>query len=200
MTAMKKFFIPWLAGCLVIAAGLLPDRAQSDTSAATTAMTAHDGQHDFDFEFGTWKTHVSLLKQPLTGSKTWVDYDGITVVHKVWNGLANLVELDMKNASSHLQLASFRLYDPASRQWNLYVTNRRSGTFGVPNVGGFTNGRGVFYDKETLDGKPITVRFVITPRSADAIHFEQAFSADDGKTWETNWIADDTRIKDHSKI
>ncbi|RDS85139.1 hypothetical protein DWU98_02900 [Dyella monticola] len=172
--------------------------AQSSTKtpmpADAVSPAPRDGQHDFDFEFGKWNTHVSMLAHPLTGSKTWVDYTGITVDHKIWNGVANLVELDMKNASSHLMLASLRLYNPATHQWGLYVVNSRSGTLGTPTLGGFAHGRGVFYDKETWDGKPIVVRFVITPRSADAIHFEQAFSADEGKTWETNWIADDTRI------
>ncbi|RUL71123.1 hypothetical protein EKH80_19155 [Dyella choica] len=169
---------------------------QSASNAGTTVAAERDGQHDFDFEFGRWKTHLSRLNRPLAGSKDWTEYDGISVVHKVWDGQANLLELDMKNAASHARVASFRLYNPVTRQWGLYFVNSRSGTIGVPTVGGFSNGRGVFYDKETLDGKPILVRFVITPRSSDAIHFEQAFSADDGKTWETNWIADDTRIRD----
>lgn len=71
--------------------------------------------------------------------------------------------------------------------------HRRGGELGVPTVGGFKDGRSEFYDHETWDGRPIVVRFVITPRGPDAIHFEQAFSTDDGKTWELNWIADDTR-------
>jgi hypothetical protein len=66
---------------------------------------------------------------------------------------------------------------------------------GVPTVGGFANGRGVFYDRETWEGKPIVVRFVITPLGSDAVHFVQAFSADHGRTWETNWIADDRLIR-----
>ena len=179
-------------GCVLVALVVM---VWAGTVRAQPANAAQNDGHEFDFEFGTWKTHVSLLKQPLTGSKNWAEYDGVTIVSKVWGGQANLVELDMKNASSHVKLASFRLYNPATHQWGLYVANSRFGTIGVPTVGGFANGRGVFYDKETLDGKPIMVRFVITPRSADAIHFEQAFSADDGKTWETNWIADDTRVK-----
>lgn len=180
-------------GCVL---GVLMCAGCFATASAQSAGAGHDDGHEFHFEFGTWKTHVSMLKQPLTGSKTWAEYDGITIVHKVWSGQANLVDLDMKNASSHLKLASFRLYNPATRQWSLYVANSHSGTLGVPSIGGFADGHGVFYDKEAFDGKPVTVRFVITPRSADAIHFEQAFSVDDGKTWETNWIADDTRMKD----
>ncbi|HUA79869.1 MAG TPA: hypothetical protein VL997_05815 [Dyella sp.] len=167
-------------------------------AAQPASGTPNDG-HEFDFEIGTWKTHVSLLSHPLTGSKTWAEYNGVTVVRKVWDGQANLVELDMKNASSHLQLASLRLYNPATHQWSLNVVNAKSGELGVPTVGAFADGRGVFYDKEVWDGKPIVVRFVIEPRNADAVHFEQAFSADNGKTWEINWIADDTRMKDRSK-
>ena len=49
----------------------------------------HDGQHDFDFEFGTWKTHLKRLQHPLTGSTTWVEYDGTSVVRKIWNGREN---------------------------------------------------------------------------------------------------------------
>ncbi|GLQ90227.1 SGNH/GDSL hydrolase family protein [Dyella flagellata] len=196
MALVNKFRAGCLLGSLIFAAGSVMVWAQSTSRAAAATAAEHDGQHDFNFEFGTWKTHVSLLRHPLTGSKDWAEFDGITVVHKVWNGQANLLELDMHNASSHAHLASFRLYNPATRQWGLYFVNSRVGTIGVPTVGGFTNGRGEFSDKETLDGKPILVRFVITPRSADAIHFEQAFSADNGKTWETNWIADDTRVKD----
>ena len=53
-----------------------------------------DGQHDFDFEIGTWKTHLTRLLHPLTGSTTWVEYDGTSVARKIWDGRANLVELE----------------------------------------------------------------------------------------------------------
>lgn len=185
-------------GMVCVLGGLILAAFSGAASAQSVGNGGHDGQRDFDFEFGTWNTHVSMLAHPLTGSKEWREYNGVSVVHKVWNGAANVVDLDMKNVSSHLQLASFRLYNPSTHQWALYTTSSRSGTLGVPAIGGFADGRGVFFDKETLDGKPILVRFVVAPRSADAIHFEQAFSADDGKTWETNWIADDTRINNQS--
>lgn len=200
MPAAKNYLVLLMACCAMATLSSLETDAQSvPTAISDKANVQRDGQHDFDFEFGTWKTHVSRLAHPLTGSKTWTEYDGTTVVHKVWGGQANLVELDMKNASSHVQLMSLRLYNPATHQWGLYVASSRGGTMGVPTVGSFADGRGVFYDKETWDGKPIVVRFVVTPRSADAVHFEQAFSADDGKTWEMNWIADDTRVADRSR-
>jgi len=159
---------------------------------------ARDGQHDFDFEIGTWTTHVARLVHPLTGSKTWAQYDGTTVVSKVWNGRANLVELEVGGSSGPLELASLRLYNPDSHQWSLNVASSRSGLMSVPTAGEFNNGRGEFFDQETIDGRAILVRFVISDITADSCHFEQAFSADGGRTWEVNWIATDTRVKEGS--
>jgi len=164
--------------------------------AAAGAGALRDGQHDFDFEIGTWKTHVSRLLHPLTGSNVWGQYDGTSVVRKVWNGRANLVELEADGPAGHLELASFRLYNPEAHQWSLNVASSRGGSFGVPTIGEFKNGRGEFYDQETFNGRAILVRFVISAITANSCHFEQAFSADGGKTWEVNWIADDTRVKD----
>jgi hypothetical protein len=165
-------------------------------SALGQRAPVRDGQHDFDFEFGTWKTHLRRLTHPLTGSTTWVEYNGTTVVRKVWDGKANLVELEASGPAGHIEAASWRLYNPDSHQWSLNFANSAGGTVGVPTIGGFTNGRGEFYDQETLNGRAIFVRFVITPVSADSIQFEQAFSDDGGKTWEANWIATDTRLVD----
>lgn len=153
-----------------------------------------DGSHDFDFEIGTWKTHVSRLVHPLSGSKVWAQYDGTSVVSKVWNGRANLVELEADGPQGHLELASFRLYNPQAHQWSLNVASSRGGSFGTPTVGEFKDGRGEFYDQETFNDRAILVRFVISNITPKSCHFEQAFSADGGKTWEVNWIADDTRM------
>ncbi len=159
------------------------------------ASPLRDGRHDFDFEIGTWRTHLTRRVHPLTGSNAWVDYDGTTVVRKVWDGRANLVELAVDGPAGHLEGLSLRLYNPQSRQWSLNFSNSASGTLSQPTVGGFESGRGEFYDQETLDGRAILVRFVIEPTRADSCRFEQAFSEDGGKTWEVNWIATDTRVK-----
>jgi hypothetical protein len=156
------------------------------------ASAAHDGQHDFDFEIGTWKTHLKRLLHPLTGSKDWAEYEGTTTVRKVWNGRANLVELEVDGSAGHIEALSLRLYDPDSRQWSLNFSNSAGGTLGVPSVGEFKGGRGEFIDQETLGSRAILVRFVISRTSPTSCHFEQAFSEDGGLTWELNWIADDT--------
>ena len=156
---------------------------------------ARDGQHDFDFEFGTWKTHVSRLQTPLTGSKTWAEYDGTSVVRKIWDGRAHLVELEIEGPAGRIEGLSLRLYNPESRQWSLNFSNSKLGTLSTPTIGEFKNGRGEFVNQETFNGRAILVRFVITAITADSIRFEQAFSDDGGKTWEVNWIAVDTRVK-----
>jgi len=167
----------------------------AQTSPNSQRPAPRDGSHDFDFEIGKWKTHLRRLIRPLTGSTTWVEYDGTTVVSKVWNGKANLVELDVSGPAGHIEALSLRLYNPESHQWSLNFANSAGGTMAIPTIGEFKNGRGEFYDQETLNGRAILVRFVISDITPNSCHFEQAFSDDGGKTWEVNWIATDTRVK-----
>src|SRR5213083_955492 len=82
------------------------------------AQAKRDGQHDFDFEIGTWKTHVRRRLHPLTGSTTWTEMEGTTVVRKVWNGRGNLVELVADGLAGHFEGLSLRLYNPQSQQWS----------------------------------------------------------------------------------
>lgn len=152
-----------------------------------------DGQHDFDFEIGTWTTRLSRLVGPLTGSTEWIEYTGTTVALSIWDGRANLVELDVEGPSGRIQALSLRLYNPESRQWSLNSASSRSGTLSPPTIGEFKNGRGEFYAQESLNGRAILVRFVISDITPTSCRFEQAFSDDGGATWEVNWIATDTR-------
>ena len=203
MNARKHFRTVLLVCGLVVALQPRHAPAQSGSDAAKTdprqSAQARDGQHDFDFEIGTWKTHLSLLKHPLTGSTTWVEYEGTSVVRKVWNGRANLVELEVEGPAGRLEGLSLRLYNPESRQWSLNFSNSRSGTLSPPSIGEFKDGRGEFYAQETLNGRAILVRFIISDITADSCRFEQSFSDDGGKTWEVNWIAVDTRVKESDR-
>ena len=175
--------------------------AQSNSDASRTNLQQtpkRDGQHDFDFEIGTWKTHLRRLLHPLTGSTTWVEYEGTSVVRKVWNGRANLLELDAAGPAGHFEGLSLRLYNPQSHQWSLNFSNSSGGTLAQPTIGEFKNGRGEFFDQEPFNGRAILVRFVISDITPNSCRFEQAFSDDGGKTWEVNWIAIDTRVKAES--
>jgi len=176
--------------------GLAQKKSGASETVLQRAPAELDGRQDFDFEIGTWKTHLSRLLHPLTGSTTWVEYEGTTVVRKVWNGRANLVELVADGPSGHFEGLSLRLYNPQSRQWSLNFASSQSGVLSQPTIGGFKNGRGEFFDQETFNGRAIFVRFVISDITPNSCRFEQAFSDDGGKTWEVNWIATDTRVKD----
>jgi hypothetical protein len=153
------------------------------------AATERDGQRDFDFELGSWKTHIRRLLRPLTGSDSWVELDGISTVRKVWDGRANLGELEVSNATTHLEGLSLRVYSPESRQWSIYWANSSDGRLGPAMTGQFRNGRGEFYDQELFQGSAIYVRFVFSDLTPRSFRLEQSFSSDGGKTWEPNWIA-----------
>src|ERR1700691_121247 len=163
-----------------------------------SAPLERDAQHDFDFEMGSWKTHISRLQHPLSGSDTWVEYQGTSVVRKVWNGHANLVQLEVDGSAGHIEGLSLRLYDPISHQWSLNFANSNSGRLSQPTIGEFRNGRGEFFDLEESNGRTILVRNVWWDITPDSCRFEQAFSEEGGKSWEVNWIATDTRVKDES--
>jgi hypothetical protein len=180
---------------LQLSQALAQEPLGTSQASAQHVLAARDGQHDFDFEIGTWKSHLSRLLHPLTGSSTWVQYDGTSIVRKIWNGRANLVELDVSGPAGHLEGLSLRLYNPQSHQWSLNFSSSGGGTLSQPTVGEFKDGRGEFFDQESYDGKVILVRFVISDITANSCRFEQAFSNDGGKTWEVNWIATDTRIR-----
>ncbi|WP_353064770.1 hypothetical protein RBB77_03285 [Tunturibacter psychrotolerans] len=179
--------------------GELTREKQSGEAGATLApvslerVDASSGQRDFDFDLGTWKTHSTRLMHPLTGSTTWVDMDGATVVKKVWGGKANLAEYKADGPAGHVELLSLRWFNPTTHEWNLDFATPNVGTLGVPGVGGFKDGRGDFYDYEEINGRSVLVRFSIWKTSQDTAQSEQAFSEDGGKTWEVNWINKYTR-------
>jgi hypothetical protein len=167
-----------------IASKIKPQPTPSETDRA---------EHDFDFHIGTWKTHLWRRTHPLTGSNAWVEYDGTTVVRKVWQGRANLVELVADGEAGHFEGLNLRLYNPKSHQWSLSFANINDGTLNQPTIGEFRNGRGEFFDQETLNGRAIFVQFVISDITPASCRFEQSFSDEGGKSWEVNWIAMDTR-------
>ena len=175
------------AALLTMVAFAAPSQASPDAAPV-------DGQRDFDWETGTWKTELRRLAKPLSGSSEWVEYSGTTVVRKVLDGRANLVELRVKGPAGQIEGTSLRLYNPQTKQWSLNFANVRNGVMTQPVYGGFNGGHGEFFGHDSLDGRAIFVRFVISKVTNDSWRFEQAYSEDGGRTWETNWVATDTRV------
>ncbi len=137
MNALKRISTCVLAGSLVVILQPLHGLAQQNSEASTNGFqhTERDGHHDFDFEIGTWKTHLRRLMHPLTGSTTWGEYEGTSVVRKVWSGRANLVELVADGAAGHFEGLNLRLYNPESHQWSLNFANSNGGTLSQPTIG-----------------------------------------------------------------
>ncbi len=181
----------------LVAAAAAPSPTIAQPAPATQAAPAaqKNGQQDFDWEIGAWKTQLKRRLRPLTGSNEWVEYEGTTIVREALDGRANLAELEVRGPHGRIEGVSLRLYNPQAGQWALHYANIANGTLTLPVIGAFSDGRGEFYAADTLDGRSILVRFVISDITADSAHFEQAYSADGGKTWETNWIATDTRTQ-----
>jgi len=176
-----------LSGCLLSA--LVANAAPPE------AVKQRDGQHDFDWDIGSWKVHMRRLLHPLSGSTTWVEYDGTDVVRKLWDGRANLGEVELDGAAGHLEFLTLRLYNPESHQWSMNISNSTAGTLSAPAVGGFEGGRGEFYDQEAYNGRTILVRFEVSVLTPTSCRFEQAFSVDGGKSWEVNLIVTETLQK-----
>ena len=172
-------------------------------SATAPAAAARDGSHDFDFLIGDWKAHVRRLPDRLVGSTQWIEYDGISRHKKILDSNANFEEFEVNghDKGQHIKAQTLRLYNPDSHQWSIYLLDVDKGSLPMPPmVGEFTGRRGEFYDQEDLAGRMILVRFVIYAITPTSVRFEQAFSADGGKTWEVNWIATDTRIADKAAV
>jgi hypothetical protein len=170
----------------------------STVHAQQTTSTQRDGQHDFDYAVGTWRIHLKRLKQRLVGSNEWMELDGTVACRKILDGKAEVEEMNVESTdkSLHIQGLAVRLYNPKSHQWSIYWADGNDGVMEQnPMVGQFADGHGEFYNQQMFQGRAVYARFTWTGMTTSTPHFEQAFSADGGKTWETNWITDQTKEK-----
>jgi hypothetical protein len=176
---------------------------KSDTASnngVQAIRAARDGQHDFDALLGSWKYHLKRRLHPLTGSNTWVEFDGTGACYKVWDGRAQLDTLEVDGPGGHIEGLTLRLYDPESHQWRLYWANSKLGIIDPPQVGEFKDGHGQFFAQDTLNGRVILVRYDWSNMNTGTPHFEQSFSDDGGKSWEVNWITDQIRVKEAAEL
>ena len=155
----------------------------------------HDGRNDFDFFIGRWKAYNRRLRERLKGSHDWEEFEGTIVDRKVLGGLGNVDEVTMDRESGRVEGMTVRLFDPRTQEWSLYWASSVTGVLETPMIGKFENGRGEFFAHEVHENKHIYSRFIWSEITEKSCRWEQAFSADGGKTWETNWIAEFTRLE-----
>jgi len=157
-------------------------------------QTENDGRNDFDFLIGTWKVHHRALKKRLKGSTDWNEFDGDTVSRKILNGLGNMDDNIIHRETGPVHAITLRLFNPESKEWSIYWSTDLTGTLDVPMIGVFREGRGEFYSQEVFEDRHIYNRFIWSKITASSCQWEQAFSTDGGKTWETNWIMEFERV------
>jgi hypothetical protein len=154
--------------------------------------TEADGARDFDFLMGAWKVHNKALRERLRGSTTWDEFEATNVARPLLGGVANEDEYRTDHAGGFIGM-SFRFFNRATKEWSIYWADSRRATLDPPMVGSFSADVGLFEGTDTLDGRPIRVRYTWSRGGALGPRWEQAFSGDGGKTWETNWIMTFTR-------
>jgi hypothetical protein len=173
-----------------VATGASPSPPVSTSSEAQAVSNAAS---DFDFLIGRWKVHNRRLRERLKGSAVWDEFPGTVVARPIWGGKGNVDEYQAEGPAGRIQGMTVRLFNPRSRQWSLTWANPDTGILDTPMIGGFEDGRGEFYDQELFEGRSIFVRYVWSDITPTSCRWEQAFSPDGGKSWETNWIMQFTR-------
>jgi hypothetical protein len=189
--AVLTLLITLLVVYAVLAVPLLAQTAENPAN-----LPQRDGSHDFDFLIGDWKAHVRRLPDRLNNSNVWVEYDGISNHHKLLDSNANFEQFEVTSTDKklHIKAQTLRLYNPATRQWSIYLVDLDNGTLDTPPVvGGFSGKRGEFYHQESLKGRTILVRYLWLDLSPHSARMEQSYSPDGGKTWEVNWICELSR-------
>lgn len=159
------------------------------------AEAVRDGRHDFEFIHGAWSVENRKLTRRLAGCQDWVTFKAEVETAPLLGGLGNLEQYRATLPDgSPFQGLALRLYDPEARVWRIHWADDRQGRLDAPVVGRFEGGRGAFFGEDTFEGRPIRVRFLWIPVSPLEARWEQAFSADGGLTWETNWTMTFSRI------
>jgi hypothetical protein len=149
---------------------------------------------DFNFFIGNWNVSHRRLKKRLVGCSDWESFQGICVAQQTLGGFGNIDDNILQIPSGTYRAVTLRSFNPQQGTWSIWWLDGRSpGNLDVPVVGRFANRVGTFLADDTLDGKPIQVKFEWTLPGTDTPRWEQAFSPDAGKTWETNWVMDFTR-------
>ncbi len=154
---------------------------------------SRDARRDFDFFLGRWTVSAKRLKNRLNGGKTWESVTGKTRVFQILQGAGNMDEDEFQLPGGVYVGGMLRLFDAEKKLWVTYGLSRDSGAMQPPLSGSFREGRGEFYGDDEEGGRAIKVRHLYLKGTGTACRWEQAFSVDGGKEWETNWIIDFTR-------
>ena len=179
-------------GLAIILGVSYPCVGLSQTPTPTPAV--RDGQHDFDFNIGVWHTHIKRILDPFASDSKSVELNGTVTVRKVWDGKAELEEIEADGPKGHWEGLTLFLYNPSAHQWSQSFANSKVGTLSS-NVGEFKDGRVVLIGQDTVNDKTILVRGVWSDIKPDSHQYEESYSNDGGATWVRAFIGNLTRLK-----
>ena len=151
------------------------------------AVAPPGSMSDFDFLHGAWRVRHERLVGRLVGSTEWQAFEGTSETRPVMGGQGNLEDNVLHLPSGTYKAVALRMFDPDRRAWSIWWVDSRTAAIEPPVVGGFEDGRGVFFGDDVHEGRPVRVRFRWFVDGPDRARWEQAFSGDGGQTWETNW-------------
>jgi hypothetical protein len=184
------------APCILAGAVNWISPAPPATAAEPTALSqVRDGQHDFDFNVGVWDTHIKRIPEPWSAPSKFIELNGTVTVRKVWDGRAQLEEIETDGPNGHWEGLTLFLYNPEAHQWSQSFVNSKIGTLTPPLIGSFKDGRGELFSSDTFNNRSILVRGVWSDIKPDSHHFEESYSNDGGKTWVPAFIATLSRQK-----
>ena len=167
----------------------------SSAPASQQPDTTRDGSHDYDFNIGTWHTHIRRISDPFSPSPTSIELNGTVTVRMVWDGRAQLEEIEADGPNGHWEGLTMFLYNPQAHQWSQTFTNSRIGILQPPLIGSFKDGRGELFAQDTFKDRSILVRATWSDIQPNSHHFEEDYSEDGGRTWAPAFIATLTREK-----
>src|SRR5215467_14795203 len=180
---------------------LIPDSSipipalQFDSSGALVIQpSSTSSQHDFDFLVGTWKLRNRKLASRLTHSTEWKSFESRVEMHQILNGFGNIDKYTDQASGKPYEGVAIRLFNPTTRLWSIYWADNNSGSLDPPVVGSFENKIGHFFARDTFKDRPIIVVFRWDVRDPSLPVWSQAFSTDEGKTWEWNSINVSERV------
>ncbi len=163
---------------------------------STQTAVPQSSPNDFDFLMGDWRVQHRRLKERLAGNHEWIEFEGTLSARKTMGGAGNVDDNVLEMPGGAYRAVGLRAFDPKTRLWAIWWLDGRmpEAPLDPPVRGSFENGVGTFYGDDTFNGKQIRIRFQWSRITPTTCHWEQAFSPDGGKTWETNWIMDFARV------
>jgi len=188
-------FFSRIFSAATLAAALATAIPVAGARAADMGTPTRDGTHDFDFDLGTWRTDIVRRVHPLSGSDETVHLTGTVAVHKLWNGRAQVEEIEVGGPAGRWEGMTVFLYDPETRQWSMNFANGAVGKMTPPMIGSLQDGRIQLIGTDTVDGRAVIVRAIWSDFTPTSHTYQESVSADGGTTWAVYFTAHKAKLQ-----